>query len=120
MNELVHIVISYLVRMIGPMIKGRGSNQWPRENATVCSSRTSYIYHGAVAEIVYRYSHNGQYCSGTHKKQFISRDSARRYASGLPTGTAIVVRVKPGHPMTSIVRDDDEGQTAFKLMARFQ
>jgi hypothetical protein len=120
MNELVHIVIRYLVGMIGPMIKGRGSNQWPRENAIVCTSRISNIYHGAVAEIVYRYSHNGEHCSGTHQKQFLSRDSARRYAAGLPTGTPIVVRVKPGHPTTSIMRDDDQDQTAFKLMARFK
>jgi hypothetical protein len=33
------------------LIKGRGSDQWPRETATVWSSNTSNLYDGGVAEI---------------------------------------------------------------------
>jgi Protein of unknown function (DUF3592) len=115
-----HVVVGYLVRIATRLIKGRGSDQWPRENATVWSSNTSNLYGGGVAEIIYSYSHNGHYFSGTHEKQFISYDSANRYVAGFPKGTQIVARVKPGHPKTSILRDDDQDQVALKLKTRFE
>ena len=115
------VVVGYLLRMAIRLIKGRGSNQWPRETATVWSSNASNLHYGwGVAEIIYWYSHNGKYFSGTHQKQFISYDSANRYIAGFPKGAQIVVRVKPEHPKTSFLRDDDQDQVALKLKTRFE
>jgi len=115
-----YVVVGYLVRMTIGLVKGRGSDQWPRENATVWSSNTSNLYGGGVAEIIYSYSHNGRYFSGTHEKQFLSYDSANWYVAGFPKGAQLVVRVKPGRPKTSILRDDDQDQVALKLRTRFE
>jgi hypothetical protein len=70
-----------------------------------------------VAEIIYYYSHDGHYFSGTHEKQFSSYFEANRYVVSFPKGSQIIVRVKPESPKTSIVRDDDQDQAALKLKA---
>src|SRR5262245_55245094 len=105
MYWLVRIVVDYLARALA-LVKGRGSDQWPSENATVYSSQTSDLFPGGLAEIVYSYSDKGQYLSGTHEKRFLSYFEATRYVAGFPKGMQIVVRVKPGHAKTSILRDD--------------
>ena len=119
MYWLMSFLIGYIVRVATRLIKGGGSDQWPRENATVWSSTTSDLFPGGLAEIIYSYSHNGQYFSGIHEKQFLSYLEANRYAAGFPKGSQIVVRVKPGHPKTSILRDDDQDPIALKLRTRF-
>ena len=112
------VVVVYLVRMAIRLIKGRGSDQWPSENATVYSSQTSDLFPGGLAEIVYSYSHKGQYFSGTHEKRFLSYFEATRYVAGFPKGMQIVVRVKPGHAKTSILCDD-QNQAAVKNKPSF-
>ena len=101
------------------LVKGRGSDQWPTENATVYSSNTSDLFPGGLAEIVYSYSHQGQYFSGTHEKRFVSYFDAERYVAGFPKDERVVVRVKPWHPKTSILRDEDQDRVAMKLKTRF-
>ena len=110
--------VAYLVRKASSLIKGRGSDQWPRENATVWTSRASEGQRSeGVAQIIYYYSHDGHYFSGTHEKEFRSYGLANRYVAAVPKGTQFVVRVKPGNPKTSILRDED--QVAMKLTTRF-
>jgi hypothetical protein len=111
------ILIGYWVRVAIRLFKARGSNEWPSEEATVLTSSASNSYGGPVAEVIYSFSHHGRYLSGTHQKPFLLYDSAKRYAAGFPMDTPITVRVNPGNPMTSIVRDQD--QAAMKLRARF-
>src|SRR5262245_15432549 len=109
------IVYGYLIRTVIHLFKSRGSHQWPKENGTVLVSSTSNGYGGAVAEIIYSYTYQGRYCSGRHERPFMSSDSAKRYAAGFPKTSHIVVRIKPGEPTTSIVRDDDQDQVAVRL-----
>lgn len=99
------ILIRYLIETVRYLIKARGSDHWPKENATALVSRKTRY---ADAEIIYSYTHEGRYCSGTHEKMFRSLESAKRYVASFPTGSKIVVRVKPGSPQTSIVYDDDQ------------
>jgi hypothetical protein len=110
MYRLVSVLVGYVVRMATRPFKAWRSDQWPRENATVYSSNTSDLFPGGLAEIIYSYSHKGKYFSGTHTKQFLSSFEADRYSAGFPKGSQFVVRVNPGHPKTSIVRDDDQNQ----------
>jgi hypothetical protein len=72
-----------------------------------------------MAEVIYSFSHHGQYLSGKHQKPFLSYDSAKQYVAGFPKDTRITVRVNPGNPKISIVRDEDQDQTALRLRARF-
>jgi hypothetical protein len=83
-------------------------------------STTSDLFPGALAEIIYSYSHNGHYFSGTYEKQFSSSFEAKRYVASFSKGSQIIVRVKPESPKTSIMRDDDQDRTAMKLKARFE
>jgi hypothetical protein len=118
MLRLLRILFGYIART-APLIRGRGSDQWPIEKATVYSSKASDLFPGGLAEIVYSYSHKGQYFSGIHEKQFGSYFDATRYAAGFPKGLQIVVRVKPERPKTSILRHTDQDQTAMRLRSRF-
>ena len=120
MYWLIRWLVDNIVRIVGRLTKERGSDQWPHENATVYHSTTSDRFPGGVAEVIYSYSHNGQYFSGTHEKHFSSYFEANRYVASFPKGAKIVVRVKPESPKTSIVCDDDQDQAALKLRARFQ
>ena len=105
-----------LVRAVIQLNKFRDSDQWPRETATVWTSGAAEGQRGAgVAQIIYYYSHHGHYFSGTHRKAFRSYGLANRYVAGFPKGTQIVVRVKPEHPKTSILRDADQEQVAAKI-----
>ena len=100
-----------LVRAAIQLNKFRASDQWPKENATVWTSRASEGQRSVgVAQIIYSYSHHGQYFSSTHEKEFRSYGSANRYVAGFPKESQIVVRVKPGHPKISILRDEDQEQ----------
>lgn len=119
MYWFINALMSYLVRKATQLIKGRGSDQWPRENGTVFSSKAVDLFPGGVAEIIYSYSHKGRYFSGTHERQFGSYFDAERYAKGFLKVACIVVRVKPEHPKTSIVRDEDQDLKAMNLRTRF-
>jgi hypothetical protein len=114
MHWFSDVFVGYLVRLVTRLFKGRGSEQWPRESATVWSSKTSDLFPGGLAEIIYSYSHQGEYFSGTHEKQFLSYFEATQYIAGFPKGTEIVVRIKPGYPKMSVVRDDDQTEPKSK------
>ena len=106
-----------MLRVAIQRIKFEGNDQWRRENATVWMSRASEGQGGVgVAQIIYYYSHDGHYFSGTREKEFRSYGLANRYVADFPKGTQFVVRVKPGNPKTSILRDED--QVAMKLTTR--
>jgi len=110
--------VANIVRVVIQRIKFEGSDQWPRENATVWTSRAAEGQRSeGIAQIIYYYSHDGHYFSGTHEKEFRTYGLANRYVAAFPKGTQFVVRVKPGNPKTSILRDED--QVAMKLTTRF-
>jgi hypothetical protein len=105
----VDILVGYLIRIVILMIKARGSKAWPVEKGTVTGSRCDpAVYGGPVAEITYTYTHKGEYFSGMHREPFILRDSAEEYVTRFPAGGDLIVRIKPGEPEVSIVRDRDQ------------
>ena len=108
---LISILVGYIAQ-IAAFIKGRGSDQWPRENASVYASNTSDLSPGGIAEIVYSYSHKGQYFAGRHKRRFRSYFEANSYVGRFRKESQIVIRVKPERPKTSILRDDDQNPVA--------
>jgi hypothetical protein len=46
-----------------------------------------------------------------HRRGFILRSSAEDYAARFPADSDVVIRLKPGEPETSIIRDDDQIRT---------
>ena len=109
----VDIFVEYLFRVIARMIKRRGSGAWPVA-----------IYGGAAAEVYYTYRVDGELYTGVNEKPFISHDSGGNYVSNFAPGREFTVRVKPGYPLVSIVREVDQnnsfipsGETAAVLKA---
>lgn len=107
-ERLIYILMGYLLPRTVHFFKTRSSSQWPKETATVLTSNSTPGSAGAVSVIVYSYTHEGRYCSGTHEKPFLSQTSAKRYAANFPKGSQMIVRVKPEVPTASIVHDHDQ------------
>src|SRR5689334_766744 len=101
-------IIGFLIRALIRLIRARGSERWPIETAIITSSGCTSALGGSVAHAGYTYRYQGKLFTGGYEKPFVLHDSAKRYAAGLPTGTRIILRVKPGQPNISIVRDKDQ------------
>ena len=106
------IVVGYLIRLVIRLVRTRGSDAWLTEKAKVsASSCPSAPYGGPRAEVGYTYVHEGSYFSGMYRRGFILRSSAEDYAALFPADSDVVIRLKPGEPETSIIRDDDQIRT---------
>jgi hypothetical protein len=109
------VFVGYLItayRIIVRVARGRKSNGWPEATATVCgaSCETQSYMPRPVAEIVYTYRFEGGFYGGVDEKPFFLDSSAKAFASRFTRGDTIVIRVKPGEPETSLVRDEDQAR----------
>ena len=99
----------YLIRIVIRMMKERGSSTWPVEKGTVTgSSCEAAPYGGPVAEITYTYTHKSEYFSGMNREPCLLLSSAEEYVARFRAGGGVILRVKPGEPEVSIVREDDQ------------
>jgi hypothetical protein len=106
------VFIGYLIslfRMIVRDVRARRTNEWRETTATVsgASCQTSSFLPRPVAEIVYTYRIDGGFYGGVDEKPFFFASSAKEYAGQFARGDNLVVRVSPGQPEISIVRDED-------------
>jgi Protein of unknown function (DUF3592) len=93
-----------------------GSREWPSENATVTAPPTSSSGVGCpTVEIVYSYRLKGELYTGIHEEPFLLTDSLTDYVERFGEGNSVVVRVKPGNPETSVVREGDQGALTVML-----
>jgi hypothetical protein len=113
---LLRATIVYLIRIVIRMIKARGKKTWAVETGTVTSSGAI----GATAQTTYTYRREGRLFTGAYRKPYFDHDTAARYSAELPTGSRIVVRVKPDSPQTSIVLDGDQDESTVKLRSGFE
>jgi hypothetical protein len=103
------ILVGYLIRILIRTVKARGSDRWLTEKAQITGSRCdSPAYGGPVGEVTYAFHHQGEFCSGIHREPFLLLSSAEDYISRLRTGGDVIVRVKPGEPEISTVRQRDQ------------
>jgi hypothetical protein len=107
------VVVGYfmsLLRMVARRLRARRSIDWRETTATVvgASCRTTLFLPRPVAEIVYTYRIDGGFYGGVDEKPFFSESPAKQYADQFNRGGNLVVRVKPGQPEVSIVRDEDQ------------
>ena len=107
------VIVEYLYRVMVRAVKARGSAQWRMVKATVNDSRCpSAIYGCHVAEVYYEYRVDGEIYTGIDERPFLWHDSCESYAGRFSPGTEIVIRLRPGDPSVSYLREVDQGQTA--------
>jgi hypothetical protein len=111
-GDLLGVLIGFLVSlfsMIVRTLRARRTSDWREAMATVvgASSQRSSFPPRPVAEIVYTYRIDGGFYGGVDEKPFFLATSAEEYAEQFAKGDDLVVRVKPGQPEKSIVRDED-------------
>ncbi len=105
---VLDIYVEFIFRVIVRLFRARGSRSWPVVKAEVTAT-----YHDpggfgcAVANIAYQYKLNGELYAGTDANPFVSDSSAKDYLENYPTGSELLVRVKPGSPDFSVVRQKD-------------
>jgi hypothetical protein len=104
----VDIYFFYLFKVVMYWLRARGSSEWPTANATVTAPPTSTSGYGCPSvEIVYSYRFEGELYNGFHEEPFLLVDSVTEYVTRFVEGSRFVVRVKPGEPEVSIVREGD-------------
>lgn len=105
----VDIVVEYFFRTIMRMIRRRGSRSWPIAKATVTSSAFEHASYGCdVAEVCYAYRVEGELYTGMNEKPFFTDHWGKDYIRYFPPDKEFTVRVKPGDPSVSVVREDDQ------------
>jgi hypothetical protein len=107
------VIVGYFItlfRIVSRILRARRIKGWREITATVsgASCQTSSYMPRPVAEIVYTYRLDGGFYGGVDEKPFFLESSAKQYAEQLARGDSLVVRVKPGQPEVSIVRDEDQ------------
>jgi hypothetical protein len=103
-----HVLIGYVITLLKVFTRwwrARQSESWPRATATIVAKRKVTT---ADSAIIYTYYANGGFYSGTDEKPFFLGRSATKYANQFSKGSNLTVRVKPGDPKVSIIRDLDQ------------
>lgn len=114
---VIDIFIGYFVRAFSNWWKARGSKQWSSTEATVTADPTeSNGYGGTKVEVVYSYRFQDELYTGIHTEPCFG--SASEYMQRFPSGRRILVRVKPGEPDVSVIRDDDQEDGILKRLER--
>jgi hypothetical protein len=102
--------IAYAFDVLVHALRVSGSGRWPLANATVTAPPLDSSGFGCPhVEIVYSYRVKGELYAGIHTESFFSTDSVTEYVERFAEARSVVVRVKPGNPEVSVVREDDQG-----------
>jgi hypothetical protein len=113
---LIRLIVAFL-RTLSIWLKGIGSGNWPLVEAIVTDDavRVHEIFTDSI-EFPYSYRVGGELYTGLHEEPCFVSDP--RYMARFPKGRKLVVRVKPGAPESSIVRDKDQFGTIGKVAGK--
>lgn len=116
-DGMIHLVV-YIFRAAWNWLSASGSGEWPLAQATVTDNPVRVNgFGGNKVEIVYSYRVEGELYTGLHEEPgFMGSDT--EYMERFAKGRTFVVRVKPGKPEVSMVRDDDQGDGIRKRLER--
>jgi hypothetical protein len=111
---LALLLIAAVIQSMRPF----GVKKWPTAEAAATGGavRPNFLGH-YKAEIAYSYRFNGNLYTGLHRERVFTRwdtELLRRF----PTGRTFVVRVKPGKPEVSVMRDDDQADSVGQMLDR--
>jgi hypothetical protein len=104
---VLDIYVEFLIRAVIRFFKARGSASWPVTTAKVTAASLRRGLGCAVADIVYNYRFDGELYTGTDANPFLLTPSAESYLEDHPRGSELLLRVRPGSPNDSVVRQDD-------------
>ncbi len=112
----VDVIVGYFITLFRILVRIRRASKsktWREVTAAVAgaSCQTQAYAPRPVAEITYTYRIDGGFYGGVDEKPFFVDSAARDYVDQFTRGDALVVRVKPGEPEISVVRDEDQGRT---------
>ncbi|HXJ90993.1 MAG TPA: hypothetical protein VMS18_29565 [Candidatus Binatia bacterium] len=97
------IIIVFIFRAVIQLLRSRGAKHWPSIEAEVMTVEESSG--GCLSvELTYKYRMAGELYTGTHTEPFLWVHSVNTY---LEPRRVIIVRIKPGQPEFSVVRDRD-------------
>jgi len=100
------VIIVFIVRALIQFFRSRKARDWPTVKAEVMTAQQT---RGGclTAEITYKYRINGELYTGTHTEPFLSASSLSCYLEKCSPGSVVTVRLKPGEPDSTIVRERD-------------
>lgn len=105
---VIDIYVEFLFRILVRSFKARGATTWPVTKAKVTTTSCRPGGFGcAVADVTYKYRSDGDLYAGTDAIPFVYTSSADSYLEEHPPGSELLVRVRPGSPGYSVVRQDD-------------
>ncbi len=90
-------------------IRIQGCESWPLADGTIFQSEVIHREEGCYAQLIYSYSAEGEYFSGTYEKPFLRTKRAHAFAERFPSGTRIPIHYKPAKPELSAVVFADLG-----------
>jgi hypothetical protein len=102
------ILIAFVIRAVTQLLRSYRAKSWPIVTAKVTTAEERHSGIGCtVVELTYKYRMNGVLFTGSHAEPFLWTGSARNYVEEHSRGSELIVRVKPGVPESSVVRDRD-------------
>lgn len=118
LGSYLNILLDYLFRVIMRQVQLRRSSSWPRVTATVnSSSLPNSSFSCTLAELSYVYKVDGEFYAGKFTRPFLRRSSGENYIASFPSGTNLLISVKPSEPSVSIA---DERESARAEAANVQ
>jgi hypothetical protein len=102
------VLIVFLVRALIQMVRSQRAKSWPTVKGEVTTAQERIAAIGCmVVELTYNYRLNGELYTGSHAEPFLWAGSARNYLEQCQPGSELIVRLRPGRPESSFVRDKD-------------
>ena len=109
--------LKFLVILVWRMFSERGSTTWP----IVCGKVAGIKVHPDVCtevQVVYTYYFAGECFPGIYEEPFLSGTSANEFAQLFIQGSDLTVRVQPGKPERSVVRERDQSKAQSQAVPR--
>ncbi len=102
------VLIAFLVRALIQTVRSQLAKSWPIVKGGVTTAQERRGAFGCmVVDLTYKYRVEGELYTGMHAEPFLWVGSAKSYLEQCAPGSELIVRVKPGVPGASFVRDRD-------------
>jgi hypothetical protein len=106
---VLDIIFEFLFRILVRLFRVIGATSWPIVRANITAANYTPAGYGCeVAKITYEFRLDGKSYTGMDAKPFLVERSAKDYVERHSPGSELLVRVKPGVPESSVVRNKDQ------------
>ena len=107
---VLDVIIAYLIKSALRLRRAWGSGEWQRVRARVDSSWVGggCVWNCPTAEVAYTYEFAGQTYSAIDSHPFFLTETAKGQAERFRPGEEAIVRVNPGQPTRSVLKQADQ------------